>query len=95
MLPNVFTPNGDNFNDLFRPLFTGGITQLDFQVFDPDGHEIYYEQSSTDQSTGQLSINGWNGENAKSSESYYVYKVLATLFNGEVITKTGLFRILK
>ena len=95
MLPNVFTPNGDNFNDLFRPLFTGGITQLDFQVFDPDGHELYYEQSSTDQTTGQLSINGWNGENAKSSESYYVYKVLATLFNGEEITKTGLFRILK
>jgi hypothetical protein len=95
MLPNVFTPNGDNFNDIFRPLFTGGITQLDFQVFDPDGHELYYEQSSTDQTTGQLSINGWNGENAKSSESYYVYKVLATLFNGEEITKTGLFRILK
>ena len=95
MLPNVFTPNADNFNDYFRPLFTGGIIELNFQVFDPDGHELYFEMATMDETSNELIINGWSGENAKESTSYYVYKVQATLFNGNEVSNTGLFKLLK
>ena len=95
MLPNVFTPNSDNFNDLFRPLFTGGILEIDFQIFDPDGHQIYYENSVTDLISNDLIINGWDGENAKSTTPYFIYKVKAKLLTGEEVIKTGLFKILR
>ncbi|MFT5102638.1 MAG: hypothetical protein ACI86C_000280, partial [Candidatus Latescibacterota bacterium] len=95
MLPNVFTPNSDNLNDFFRPLFTGGIIELNFQVFDPDGNELYFETATMEEMSDELIINGWSGDNAKESTSYYVYKVQATLFSGNEVSKTGLFKLLK
>ena len=95
MLPNVFTPNSDNFNDLFRPLFTGGITEIDFQIFDPDGNQLYSESSVSGLVSNQLIINGWDGENAKSTTPYFIYKVKAKLLTGEEVIKTGLFKILR
>jgi hypothetical protein len=95
MLPNVFTPNSDNFNELFRPLFTGGILEIDFQIFDPDGHQMYYENSVTDLISNDLIINGWDGENAKATTPYFIYKVKAKLLTGEEVIKTGLFKILR
>ena len=95
MLPNVFTPNSDNFNELFRPLFTGGIIEIDFQIFDPDGHQMYNESSVTDLISNDLIINGWDGENAKATTPYFIYKVKAKLLTGEEVIKTGLFKILR
>ena len=95
MLPNVFTPNSDNFNDLFRPLFTGGITEIDFQIFDPDGNQLYSESSVSGLVSNQLIINGWDGENGKGTTPYFLYKVKAKLLSGEEVIKTGLFKILR
>lgn len=39
-VPNVFTPNGDQVNDLFEP-FTYAIQQADMRVFNRWGREVY------------------------------------------------------
>lgn len=39
-LPNVFTPNGDSINDVFRP-FLDEITELEMTIYDRWGNLIY------------------------------------------------------
>lgn len=40
LLPNVFTPNGDSINDVFRPILDE-ITDLDCTIYDRWGNLIY------------------------------------------------------
>lgn len=42
-LPNVFTPNGDSINDVFRP-FLDEITELQMTIYDRWGNLIYDSQ---------------------------------------------------
>lgn len=53
-IPNVFTPNGDHINDVFRPV--GGCKFLDFnmQIFNRWGQQVF---STTEPE------NGWDGTN--------------------------------
>jgi len=67
-LPNVFTPNGDDANDLFTP-FPGWrfISQVDFQVFNRWGNLVF--------STSDPALN-WNGRDSQDkelSEGTYLY----------------------
>lgn len=78
-LPNVFTPNGDNANDLFVP-FPGWrfIDRVDFQVFNRWGNLVF--------STIDPALN-WNGTDqqgkALSEGTYfYVCKVYETRVSG-------------
>ena len=45
ILPNVFSPNNDGINDLFRPLTTG-LSTIRFSVYDQFGNLIYNEKHS-------------------------------------------------
>ena len=56
---------------------------------------MYNENSVTDLISNDLIINGWDGENAKATTPYFIYKVKAKLLTGEEVIKTGLFKILK
>lgn len=40
-LPNVFTPNGDGNNDVFRPITLQGAVNLSFQVYNRWGQKVY------------------------------------------------------
>ncbi len=40
-LPNVFTPNGDGINDVFRPITLQGVADLSFQVYNRWGQKVY------------------------------------------------------
>ncbi|MEX1002006.1 MAG: gliding motility-associated C-terminal domain-containing protein [Crocinitomicaceae bacterium] len=53
-VPNVFTPDGDSFNENFKPVFTGGVDPYDYHltIFNRWG-EIIFESHNYDQ--------GWNG----------------------------------
>lgn len=53
-IPNTFTPDGNNFNELFQPIFTSGYDPKDFHmlIFNRWG-EIIFE-------TNDVNI-GWNG----------------------------------
>ena len=69
-LPNVFTPNGDGFNDLWRPSSCPGeIRQLHTVIYNRWGHKVF--------ETDDVEIN-WNGRNQQNNElpaGTYYYQV--------------------
>ncbi len=79
-LPNVFTPNGDNWNDFFRP-FTpyGTVEKIDLQIFNRWGKVVF--------STSDPDIN-WDGKDKSSKQDcadgvyYYVCEVYERRLNG-------------
>jgi gliding motility-associated-like protein len=71
-LPNAFTPNGDNENDLFRPVKyrTRYISKVDFKVFNRWGQMVF------ETSKPQLEWNGQNLVGSDLAEGTYFYKCL-------------------
>ena len=96
MIPNVFSPNGDNINDLYRPLFNG-IKSIIFNIYDQSGNLMYTEEGTVGANPNiqGISIRGWDASNAYNSSSYFEYKIQAVLINDETVTKTGIFKILR
>jgi gliding motility-associated-like protein len=79
-VPNGFSPNGDNNNDVFY--IFGLIAKLDFTVFDRWGQVVF---ATKDQAQG------WDGTfNGKKLESgIYAYKLTLTNSKGVVTQKAG------
>ena len=71
-VPNAFTPDGDQFNHVFYPVFTSGYDPYDFEmlIFDRWG-EIIFE-------TQNVKI-GWDGtysqKNKKAQDGVYTWKI--------------------
>lgn len=69
-IPNAFTPNGDEFNTLFSPIFTSGIdvTSYQFLIFNRWG-EVIFESNDSNA--------GWDGTYQKVpvNDGVYTYKV--------------------
>ncbi len=80
-LPNSFSPNGDDNNDVFF-VRGGPFTVLDFKVYDGWGSQIF---STNNQDTG------WDGtENGKQSPvGVYVYTIKATNIDGAAFDYSG------
>jgi len=53
MYPNVFSPNGDSYNEYFSPSVNQGITQLNMVIYNRWGNQVF---SSTDLNTN------WDGK---------------------------------
>jgi|688.fasta_scaffold84632_3 gliding motility-associated-like protein len=68
-IPDVFTPNGDGVNDLFKPKCIG-IKSYDMFVFDRWGNQIYY---------GNEQSKGWDGlyKGIICQDGVYVYYINA------------------
>lgn len=66
-IPNAFTPNGNNLNDIFKPKVIG-VHDYSFLIFDRWGTKIF-ETSDSSQ--------GWDGfyKNNLCSNDVYVYKI--------------------
>jgi gliding motility-associated-like protein len=77
-VPNVFTPNGDDRNNTFRPVMRGWTT-YSMQIFNRWG-EMLFESKDPEQ--------GWNGEHREREcpQGVYVYKITAG--NGRNAPKT-------
>lgn len=81
-LPNTFTPNGDNQNDLFVPRKASFVSSVDMKVFNRWG-ELVFE-------TDDPLIN-WDGTDQQSGEPlaegtyYYVCDVLEQTIDGFVV----------
>jgi gliding motility-associated-like protein len=86
-IPNVFTPNFDGINDVFKVHGTG-ITQMELIIFDRWGEELY---STADPDKG------WDGtyNGRLSKNDSYVYLVKFTTLGGKKHTKTGHVSLLK
>jgi gliding motility-associated-like protein len=98
LIPNVFTPNNDGINDVFEPKFSG-LKTISMYIFDSYGNMLHEspESGGVDASGDivQPTIIPWNGNNANNANKMYVYRILGTLVNDEVIEKTGTIQILK
>ena len=90
LMPNAFSPNGDNINEIIGPVFTG-LKAVDFFVYNKQGIMVYEESvSETNLSAdGTIEIRGWDGTNSDPASNFYVYKIIGVRINDEVVSKTG------
>ena len=68
MIPNIFTPNGDNVNDIWEVLYSGKESFF-MEVYDRWGNQLFTSESPT---------KGWNGTmkgGAKANDGVYFYSV--------------------
>jgi gliding motility-associated-like protein len=74
-VPNVFTPNGDELNEVFLPIVSG-IKKYKLQVFDRWGERIYVTFDSR---------NGWDGSyrSQECKTDSYIWKIDCTTNQGE------------
>ncbi|MBV6460533.1 MAG: hypothetical protein HJHJAOHD_00648 [Flavobacteriales bacterium] len=81
-LPTAFSPNADGQNDVFRVLGTKYVQSIELRVYNRWGQEVFY--------TNQKET-GWDGtfKGQPAPTGVYAYTLVATLPNGEVITKKG------
>jgi hypothetical protein len=88
VLPNVFTPNRDEINDVFRPVTTG-LVALSGWVFSREGAPIYNWNT----------INGsWDGRTVSGElcpEGVYFVIVEATGFDGKTFKKKSFVTLLR
>jgi gliding motility-associated-like protein len=86
-MPNSFTPNGDNINDLLFPV-TGGLKKYQFSIYDRWGEKMF--------ESFEPGI-GWNGtfRNKNCKQDVYVWAVSLTNNDGENKTYKGTVMLLR
>jgi gliding motility-associated-like protein len=77
-LPNAFTPNGDNQNDLFIPRGRCFVERVDFQVFNRWGQLVF---ETTDPAINWDGTN-LNGDPLSSGTYYYIGQVFEQRLDG-------------
>jgi len=86
-IPNIFTPNEDGLNDVFKVHGTG-ITEMTLTIFDRWGEELH---RSTDPDKG------WNGfyKETLCKNDVYAYLVVFKTMSGKIHTRTGHVTLMK
>lgn len=89
IIPNVFTPNGDNINDFFTILNTD-VEILDVEIFDRWGLKLFEYHTI---------YGAWDGRSAKTNiactDGTYYYIIYAKGYNGSEVKKTGAFSLIR
>lgn len=86
-IPNIFSPNQDNTNDLFT-VFTDAVIFEELFIYDRWGELIHHSTQD------DLFWDGrFNGENA--IEGVYVYLLLGTCVTGEEIKESGSLTLIR
>ena len=87
ILPNVFSPNGDNINDYFK-VATNGLTSFSIKIFSRSGILVYEAESPTIV---------WDGRNMSGQElppdTYYV--IIEPLDSSSIFKSTGFIRLFR
>lgn len=83
-MPNIITPNGDNINDLFTPVFSKGILEMQTRIFNRWG-ELIYETSNP--------AIEWNG--ISYAEGVYFWQIVYTDINSNENTQQGFVQVIK
>lgn len=89
LMPNAFTPNGDNINDNFQGI-AFDLATYNMQIFNRWG-ELMFETNSIDYSLG------WDGRynNEEQEVGSYVYLVNALFNTGISFSKNGTFTLVR
>ena len=72
-IPNVFTPDGDNYNQTFQPVFTSGFDPFDYSMYIYNRWgELIFESHDA--------LQGWDGTYLSSNvdlvqEGSYIYVI--------------------
>jgi gliding motility-associated-like protein len=87
-IPNAFSPNGDQINDLFRPFTAEAVEEIEyFIVYDCWGNHIYGTSSfkPNDNKTG------WDGtyKGIAANDGVYTYATQVRLRNGKTQRYVG------
>ncbi len=82
-VPNVFTPNNDNTNDVFT-ITSKGLSTLDAEIYNRWGLKLYEWHTIT---------GGWDGKTAVDGTYYYIVK--AKNFDGIEHIEKGSFSLFK
>ena len=79
--PTAFSPNGDGYNDVIRPLHRG-FREIEMTVYNTWGASVYYEKSQY--------FKGWDGkiDGEYAENGNYVLVVKGTTFYGKEVTET-------
>lgn len=93
LIPNAFTPNGDNLNDAFYPIARGIKTIKVFAVFDRYG-KLVFEQKNILPNDATL---GWDGRRngVDQDSNVYVYYLEAECFKGEILKRRGTVTLIR
>jgi gliding motility-associated-like protein len=86
-MPNAFTPNGDNLNDIYRIPPGVSITLNEFSIFDRWGNRVF--------TTIDITL-GWNGtlKGSKSPNGVYTYFIRGADDKGSIVEK-GSFTLIR
>jgi gliding motility-associated-like protein len=86
-IPNAFSPNGDNYNDVFY-IRGNCIDYMEFVIYDRWGEKVF---------TGNVTTDGWDGryrgEMMESGVFYYSLK--ATLYDESILKKHGTITLIR
>ena len=95
LVPNAFTPNGDVWNNTFRPIFNG-LSEVVLRVYDPQGGLLYEEEGEVgkDPEIPGVSLLGWNGSNNSVSSPYYIYTITGKTIDEQEVFRDGTFVII-
>ena len=83
LVPNTFTPNGDNANDVFK-IETRGIKDLTCEIFNRWGSKIYTLIATKD---------SWDGLNESAGTYFYILK--AQSYDGKEYKQQGFISLFK
>lgn len=89
LVPNAFSPNGDNINDLFQGI-AFNLSSYYMAIYNRWG-QLVYETTNADY------FAGWDGtfEGAEQEMGTYVYVIDASFNNGEDFTTKGSFQLIR
>lgn len=89
IMPNAFSPNGDDLNESFK-FYTKGIKELIFfRIYNRWGEELYAFTDLNDEWDGYYRGNPWP------TNSKLVYSGQFKKFNGEIVELTGFIVIVR
>jgi gliding motility-associated-like protein len=94
VLPNIFSPNGDGSNDVFKIALTPDIKQIkQFLIFDRWGSKVFSQSNIVDDSVNF----GWNGSFNGNVvlPGVYVYYYEIEYLNGKVVTNSNTLTLVK
>jgi gliding motility-associated-like protein len=80
-IPNAFTPNGDEINDLFRIIIRGNIDLQEFAIFNRWGQKVFEGTANE----------GWDGRHngEPAPADVYVFYAELRLPNGDIRKEKG------